>query len=137
KRAVRGSEAVDAALAARVAPAAFPALRADAVELHPVAPDHEAEEAPDALLQALELLARELDDLAAALADDVVVVLLVVLHRLVARLPVVEVSLRGEAALLEELERAIHGGVADAWIHALDRGVELLDGEVPLGAEKD
>ena len=65
-----------------------------------MAPDDEAEEAPDPILQTLELLARELDDLPAALADDVVVLLLIVLHRLVARLPIVEVALGGEPALL-------------------------------------
>src|SRR5437867_7041599 len=131
------SEAVDAVLAARPAPAALPARRADAVELHPVAADDEAEEAADALLQALELLAGELHDLAAALADDVVVVLLIVLHRLVTRLPVVEVALGGQAALLEQLEGAVHGRVPDARVHAPDGGVELLDGEVALGAEED
>ena len=56
------------------------------------------EEARDALLQLLELLAVELDDLPAALADDVVVVLLLVLGGLVARLPVVEVALVGQSA---------------------------------------
>ena len=74
--------------------AALPAVRADAVELHPVAAHDEAQEAGDPLLLALELLAVELDDLAAALADDVVVVLRRLLGRLVARLPVVEVALR-------------------------------------------
>src|SRR5207249_2716636 len=83
----------------------------------------------------LELLAGELDDLAAALADDVVMVLLIVLHRLVPCLPVVEVALRGQAALLEQLEGAVHRRVPDARIHAPDGGVELLDGEVALGAE--
>ena len=52
------------------APPALAALGADAVELHAVAPHHEAEEATDAVLEALQLLARELDDLAAALADE-------------------------------------------------------------------
>ena len=89
---------LDAALRATGAPATFPALGADAVELHPVAAHDEAEEARDALLQLLELLAVELDDLPAALADDVVVVLLLRLGGLVARLPVVEVALVGQAA---------------------------------------
>jgi len=49
------------------------AVLADAVELHPVPRDDEAEEAADLVLEPLQLLARELDDLPAALADDVVV----------------------------------------------------------------
>ena len=87
-------------LAAWAPPAPFPALRADPVQLYAVAPHDKAEKTSDAFLQPLELLARELDDLPAALADDVVVLLLIVLHRLVARLPIVEVALGGEPALL-------------------------------------
>src|SRR5579864_2368573 len=66
---------VDPSLAPGLAITSFAARRADAVELHAMAADDEAEEAPDPLLQPLELLARELDDLAAALAEDVIVVL--------------------------------------------------------------
>src|SRR2546425_5353551 len=130
------SDAVHAVLGTGRAPPALPALGADAVELHAVAPHHEAEEATDAVLEALQLLARELDDLAAALADDVVVVLALALDRLEARLAVVEVALGSEPDLLEQLERAVDGGVADAGVHLLDRRVELLDGEVPRGAEE-
>src|SRR6266516_1807340 len=130
------SDAVHAVLGTGRAPTALAALGADAVELHPVAPHHEAEEATDAVLEALQLLARELDDLAATLADDVVVVLALALDRLEARLTVVEVALGSEPDLLEQLERAVDGGVADAWVHLLDRRVELLDGEVPRGAEE-
>src|SRR5262249_11043777 len=73
--------------------------------------------------------------LPAALADDVVVMRLA-LDGLVARLSVVEVALRREAALLEELQRAVDGGVADPRVHATDGVVELLDREVLLGAEE-
>src|SRR5207253_191028 len=100
------SDPVHAVLGAGRAPAALAALGADAVELHAVAPHHEAEEASDAVLQALQLLARELDDLTAALADDVVVLLALGLDRLEARLAVVEVALGSEPDLLEQLERA-------------------------------
>src|SRR5262249_13364912 len=116
---------------------ALTALLADAVQLHPVPAHDEAEEAGDLLLEALQLVARELDDLAAALADDVVVVLLLLLDRFVARLAVVEVALGREAALLQELEGAIHRRVADARVHPLDRAVQLLDGEVALRPEED
>src|SRR2546422_3758225 len=130
-------DAVHAVLGAGRAPPALAALGADAVELHAVASHHEAEEAPDAVLEALQLLARELDDLAAALADDVVVVLALGLDRLEARLAVVEVTLGGEPDLLEQLERAVDGGVADSRVHLLDRRVELLDREVPRSPEKN
>src|SRR5437879_2544878 len=130
------SDAVHAGLGTGRAPPALAALGADAIELHAVAPHHEAEEATDAVLEALQLLARELDDLAAALADDVVVVLALPLDRLEARLAVVEVALGSEPDLFEQLERAVDGGVADAGVHLLDRRVELLDGEVPRGAEE-
>ena len=81
----------------------------------------------DALLLVFQLLAVELDDLAAALADDVVVVLRPLLAGLVARLAVVEAPLVREPGLLQELERTVDGGVADARIHLTHRGVQLLD----------
>src|SRR5207302_4486668 len=92
-----------------VVAAAFAAGGADAVELHAVATDDEAEEAADAVLVALELLAGKLDDLAAALADDVVVLATLGLDRLEARLAVVEVALCGEPDLLQQLERPVDG----------------------------
>ena len=55
---------------------------------------------------------------------------------LVARLAVVEVALVGQPALLEQLERAVDGGVADARVHLLHRGVQLLDRQVLAGAEE-
>src|SRR5438128_8827536 len=124
-------------LAAWAPPAPFPALRADPVQLYPVAPHDKAEKTSDAFLQPLELLARELDDLPAALADDVIVLLLIVLHRLVARLPIVEVALGREPALLQQLEGAVHGRVSDTRIHAPHGCVELFHREMPLGAEED
>src|SRR5207244_2944831 len=139
KRAARPQplDAVDAVFAAGVAVPSLPALGADAVELNTVAADDKAEEPLDPLLQTLELLARELDDLAAALADDVIVVLGLFLHRLVARLTGFEVALGGEAARLQQLERPIDGRVPDPRVHLPDRGVELFDREVSFGAEED
>src|SRR5256712_353924 len=113
------SDAVHAVLGTGRAPPALAALGADAVELHAVAPHHEAEEATDAVLEALQLLARELDDLAAALADDVVVVLALALDRLEARLAGVGVALRREPGPPAPLERAVDGGAAPAWGHLL------------------
>jgi hypothetical protein len=93
-------------------------------------------EARDALLEPLQLLARELDDLPAPLADDVVVVLDRLLDRLEARLPVVEVALGGEPDLPQQLEGAVDGGVAHARVHLAHGGVELLDREVSRRAEE-
>src|SRR5213593_15971 len=78
----RTLDAVHAVLGAGRAPPALAALGADAVELHAVASHHEAEEATDAVLEALQLLALALDQLEA-------------------RLAVVEVALGGEPDLLE------------------------------------
>src|SRR5262249_58351661 len=103
---------MDAVLAARVAMPAFPALGADAVELHTVAADNEAEKAPDPLLQSFELLARNLHDLAAALADDVVVVLGLLLDRLIAAPTIPEAPLGGEAPLLHQPARPGHRPVS-------------------------
>src|SRR5579862_114586 len=134
----RGSlYAMDAAFGGAVVAAAFAAGGADAVQLHAVAADGEAEEAADAVLQVLELLAGKLDDLAAALADDVIVLARLGLDRLEARLAVVEVALRREADLLQQLERPVDGGVADARAHLAHGAVELVDRDVLLGREED
>src|SRR4029453_10698980 len=82
----------------------LPAARTEAGELEPMAREHEPQEAGDSLLLRFQRLAVELHDLAAALADDVVVVLGALLARLVARLAVVEAPLGGESRFLEQLE---------------------------------
>src|SRR6516165_8118497 len=125
-----GLDLLDPARRPAPAPPALPALRADAVELHPMPAHDEAEEARDPLLELLELLAVELDDLPAALADDVVVVLLGGLGGLVAGLPVVEVALVRQPAFLEQLEGPVDGRVADARVHLLHGRMQLLDREV-------
>ena len=61
---------------------------------------------------------------------------LLTLGGLVARLSVVEVALDGEAALLEQAQRAVHRGVADPRVDLLHLGVELLDADVAVGGEK-
>src|SRR5262245_65658348 len=122
--------------AAPLARPAFAAIRADAVQLEPVAGEHESQKARDALLLRLERFAVELHDLAAALADDVIVVLGALLARLVARLAVVEAPLGGEPGFLEQLEGAVDGGVADAGVHLLHRGVELFDRTMPAFGEE-
>src|SRR5262249_37517621 len=131
-----GLDLLDPARRPAPAPPTLPALRADAVELHPVTAHDEAEEARDPLLELLELLAVELDDLPAALADDVVVMLLGGLGGLVAGLPVVEVTLVRQPAFLEQLEGPVDRRIADARVHLLHGRVQLLDREVLARAEE-
>src|SRR5262245_57767205 len=71
----RALHPVDAALAPGLPAPALPAVGADAVQLHPVASDDEAQEPADPLLEPFEFLAGELHDLPTTLADDVVVLL--------------------------------------------------------------
>src|SRR5262249_48640600 len=100
---------------ARVAPHLALTRRADAVELvlvraeiEPVLPRH-------LVLQALDAGLLELGD-AVALDADQVVVVTVTVSELVARDAVAEMALVGDAALGEQFERAIHGGVTDLGI---------------------
>ena len=134
---------VDASFATGLVLAALAALRADAVELHAVAADDEAEEAPDPLLETLEFLAGELDDLPAALADDVVVMLRFLLGGLVAGLAVVEMALGSEPAVLAaSLVKTFRSGLGrrslgrllePLRVHALERRCRrLLDAAPPL-----
>src|SRR2546428_2457368 len=96
--------------------------------------DHEPDVGRDLVLDALDLRVRELEDVAARLADEVVVVGALVLA-LEAALPV-EGQLLGQARRLQQLQRAVHGGAADVRAPLLDELVEVVHGEVPLGAEE-
>src|SRR6187200_642901 len=81
-------------------------LRAQAVELVPVAEHGEvAEPRGDLLLQALDLVVLELEDQPALHADQVIVV---ISDDLVPGLAVAELALDGDAAVDEQLERAVH-----------------------------
>src|SRR5690606_30947210 len=83
------------------------------------------------LLQPLDAVVVKLDDLAAVVADQMIVVIVGALVReLVAGLSVAEVALGGDAALREELEGAVDGGVADLRLLLTHAGEELLDRDV-------
>src|SRR5262249_24317749 len=127
-----GARLLDPLYAALAPPrAAFATLAADAVQLELVAAYDEAEKPRDPLLQLLQLVAGELHDLSTALADDVIVVLHFLFGRhLVPRLPVVEVALGGDAALPQQAQRAIDGGVADPRVGAPHGVMDLLDRSV-------
>ena len=77
-------------------------------------------------LEALDLVIAELDDVTAVDADEVVVVVAVV-GRLVARGAVAEAARLGQAAIDEELQGPVDGGLADVGVLGPDRGVELVD----------
>src|SRR5215469_16224990 len=87
------------------------------------------------LLDALHALVLELNNAAAALADEMVVMALLVDY-LVAPLSVVEMSLRDQLALLEQLQSAVNGGVADVGVDFLDLGVQLLGADVTSQIEE-
>src|SRR6476659_8219972 len=87
-------------------------------DLVPMTVDDEADLGRDLVLDALDLRARELEDLAARLADEVVVVLALVLA-LEPRLPL-DHELLGQARRLQQLERAIDGGAPDVAAPFLD-----------------
>ena len=87
--------------------------------------EHEAVLLGQLLLQLLDTGIVDLDDLAAGLADDVVVVTVGSGH-FVAGDAVTEVDLRGHAGIAQELERPVDGGLADARVQLLDMLIELL-----------
>src|SRR6476661_5575734 len=97
-------------------------------DLMPVAVDDEADLGRDLVLDALDLRARELEDLTARLADEVVVVLALVLA-LEARLAL-EHELLGQARRLQQLERAVDGRAPDVAAPLLHEVEEVVHGEV-------
>src|SRR5215475_12305479 len=100
-------------------------LRAEAVKLMLVAKDAEAAELRGhGFLQALDLVVLELEDEPALHADEMVVVRA---GDLVARLSVLELARARDAAVEEELERAVHGRVADPRVALADAREKLVD----------
>src|SRR5271155_4930017 len=95
----------------------------------------DAEFARDRLLEFLDRVVLEFDDAAAALADEVVVMM--VAGDLVACLALIEVALVEQVAFLEQAQGAVDGGVADVRIDLLDFGVELLGADMAPQCEED
>ena len=96
--------------------------------------DHEPDARGDLVLDALDLRVRELQDVPARFADEVVVVGPLVLA-LEAALSV-QGQLLGQARGLQQLQGAIDGGAADLRAALLDQLVEVVDGEVALLAQE-
>jgi len=91
--------------------------------------------AHDLFLQLLDLFVVKLDQRAAAGADQVVVVRVLVVV-LVKHAPVVEFKLARQATLLKKLQCAIYGCEPDRRILCFDDGVQILAGDVPFGIQK-
>src|SRR5271155_3237288 len=91
--------------------------------------EQDAELPGHGLLDALHALVLKLDDAAAVLADEMVVMALLV-DDLVAALPVVEVAFGDQLAFLEQLQRAVDCGVADVRVDLFDLGVKLLGADM-------
>ena len=91
--------------------------------------------AHDLFLQLLDLFVVKLDQRAAAGADQVVVVRVLVVV-LVQHAPVVEFKLASQATLLKKLQCAIYGCEPDRRILCFDDRVQILAGDVPFGIQK-
>ena len=87
------------------------AVEGDAVQLHAMVDEAEAELLGDALLQFLEVLVDELDDLAGLDVDQMVVV--GVRRRFIARAAVAELVALEDAGFLEQADGAVDGGDGD------------------------
>ena len=81
------------------------------------------------LLDALHALVLKLDDAPAVLADEMVVMALLV-DDLVPALSVVEVPFGDQLTFLEQLQRPVDGGVADVRVDLLDLGVQLFGADM-------
>src|SRR5712691_217466 len=106
-------------------------LERNSVELEPVI-DQPIAQAPGHLgLQPLDFFRLELDHLAGAQIDEMVVV--AVGHLLVARSPIAEIVALDDAGILEQLHRAVDGRDRDAVVDRRAAPVKLLDVRVVVG----
>ncbi|HET6612289.1 MAG TPA: hypothetical protein VFG83_09880 [Kofleriaceae bacterium] len=92
-----------------------------------------AEPLGDLILQGLDGLVFELENEPALGADEMVVVLA---GDLVARLAVAEPALGCHAAVHQQAQGAVHGGVADALLALADPDEEIVDGDVIAQAQE-
>ena len=111
--------------------AQFSRPRDDAVKLHPVIDEAEAEPLGDPLLQLLELLVDELDHLAGLDVDQMVVMGFG--RGFVAGAAVAEIVALEDARFLEQANGAVDGGDRDAGIDRGGARVQRLDVGMVLG----
>src|SRR5262249_27773982 len=110
------------------------AVAAQPVDLVTVALDHEADLGRGLVLDPLDLRVRELEDLAARVADEVVVVLPLVVALEAGPAPARQ--LLCEPGCLEQLEGAVDRGAADVRAALLDQLQQVVDGKVALRAQE-
>ena len=83
--------------------------------------------ASDGFLESLDLVVFELNDLAAAEANQVIMMRP---HGFVARDAILEVALGRDARVHEEAQRPVDGGQPDARVLLRDTAMEILRGEM-------
>jgi hypothetical protein len=113
----------------------FAAVFANSINLEGVASGEVAVFAAYFLLEAADILREKFDRTAAVGADHVVMAATVVLV-LVAGNTVVEGDLAGQAALRQQFQRAVDGGISDVGIFFLHQAVQFVGGEMVAGFEK-
>src|SRR6266540_3556804 len=106
-----------------------PATRALAAQSHVVRVDGVLHAARELLDRGLELAVLERRDLAAALADDVVVVIAARVDGLVAGDPLGRVDAAGQPEAIEQVERAVDRGDADVLAALVQAVRDLLGGD--------
>jgi hypothetical protein len=113
----------------------FAAVFADSINLKSVAGREVVILAADFLLELADFLGKEFDRTAAVGADHVMMAAAIVLV-LVAGDAVMEGDFAGQAALCQQFESAVDGGVADAGVFFLHQAVKFVGGEMVAGFEK-
>jgi predicted cupin superfamily sugar epimerase len=113
----------------------FAAVFTNAIDLKGVTSCRVAVSAANFLLQLLHFAGKKFDGATAFRADHMVMTAPVVLM-LVTGNAVVEGDFAGQAALGQQLECAVDGGVADASIFLLDEAMKFVGREVVAGFEK-
>ena len=98
------------------------------VQFHLVPGQRHAEIARDDILHALDRGVLELDDPAASLADEMIVMALA--DGLVTRLALVEMALVQQRAFLEQAQRPVNRRIADVRVDLLDLGVQFLGADM-------
>src|ERR1700733_10398672 len=113
----------------------FAAIFADTVDLKAVPSCEVVILAADFLLKLADFLRKKFDRAAAIGADHMVMAAAVVLV-FIAGNTVMEGDFAGQAALRQQFQRAVDGGVADAGIFFLHQAVQFVGGEMVAGFKK-
>src|SRR5208282_2622120 len=111
------------------------AVGADSVQFHLVPSQRNAEIARDDVLHALDRGVLELDDPAAALADEMIVMAFA--DRFVARLALVKMALVQQLAFLEQPQRPVDRRIADVRVDLLDLRVQFFGADMMPVLEED